>query len=179
MDMASRHCGLNFGRFPFEFGISGSAGSDHGSREPPFPIWRGTTALLEWYYRSSGTAAVVSRYYGSCGTAAVGSRYYCWMPVPSFPTKLGSLLLFCLVAYALFFRVFLLVVCLVPGDDHPEQRVRRVNPGRATSKRYRTSEPAGGSSSTQPPLAGASSSAPPPPQQSKRSANKPKGKDCD
>ena len=49
--MASRHCGLKFGRFPFEFGISGSAGSDHSSREPPFPIWRGTTAHLERYYR--------------------------------------------------------------------------------------------------------------------------------
>ena len=67
-------------------------------------------------------------------------------------------------------------LCLVPGDDHPEQQVCRVNPGRATSKRYRTFEPAGGSSSTQPPPAGTSASAPPPPQQSKRSSNKPKGK---
>ena len=80
------------------------------------------------------------------------------------------------MAYALFFRVFLLLVCLVLGGDHPEQQARRVNPGHATSKRYRTTESAGGSSSAPPPPAGASSSAPPPPQQSKRSANKPKGK---
>ena len=85
-------------------------------------------------------------------------------------------MLLCLVAYALSFMLFLLLVCLVPGDDHPEQQIPRVNPGHATSKRYRTSESAGGSSSTQLPLAGATSSAPPPPQQTKRSANKPKGK---
>ena len=78
--MDSRLCGFKFGRFLFEFGISGSAGSVHGSREPPFPVWRGTTALLKRYYHSSGTGAVVSRYYRSCGTAAVGSRYYRWMP---------------------------------------------------------------------------------------------------
>ena len=76
MEMASRHCGLKFGRFLFEFGISGSAGSDHGSREPPFPISRGTTALLERYYRSSGTAALVSRYYRWSGTAAGWLQYY-------------------------------------------------------------------------------------------------------
>ena len=54
-------------------------------------------------------------------------------------------------------------LCLVPGDEHPEQSARRVNPGRATSKRYRTSESAGGSSS-----------APPPPQLKKKSVVKPK-----
>ena len=65
MEMASRPYGFKFGRFIFEFGIFGSAGSVNGSREPPFPIWRGTTALLERYYRASGTAAYGSRYYRS------------------------------------------------------------------------------------------------------------------
>ena len=54
-------------------------------------------------------------------------------------------------------------MCLVPGDKRPEQQVRRVNPGRATSKRYRTSE-----------SAGASSSAAPLPQLQKKPANRPK-----
>ena len=71
---------------------------------------------------------------------------------------------------------FALFLCLAPGDDRSEQQGRRINPGRATSKRYRTSEPVGGSSSTQPPPASTSASVPPPPQQSKRAANKPKGK---
>ena len=39
---------------------------------------------------------------------------------------------------------FALFLCLAPGDDHSEQQGRRINPGRATSKCYRTSEPAGG-----------------------------------
>ena len=69
--MASRPCGLKFGRFIFEFGISGSAGSMHGSKEPPFPIWRGTTALLERYYHASGTAAYGSRYYRSRSRAVL------------------------------------------------------------------------------------------------------------
>ena len=69
-----------------------------------------------------------------------------------------------------------LFLYLALGDDRAEKQGHRINPGRATSKRYRTSEPAGGSSSTQPPPASASASVPPPPQQSKRSANKPKGK---
>ena len=72
-------------------------------------------------------------------------------------------MLFCLEACALSFVLFLLLVCLVPGDEHPEQQVRRVNPGRSTSKRYRTSE-----------TAGASSSAQPPPQLQKKPANMPK-----
>ena len=72
-------------------------------------------------------------------------------------------MLFCLEAYALSFVLFLLLVCLVPGDEHPEQQVRRVNPGRAMSKRYRTSE-----------SVGASSSAAPPPQHQKKLANRPK-----
>ena len=71
---------------------------------------------------------------------------------------------------------FALFLCLAPGDDRSEQQGRCINPGHATSKRYRTSEPAGGSSSTQLPPASASASVPPPPQQSKRAANKPKGK---
>ena len=81
-------------------------------------------------------------------------------------------MLFCLVAYALSFVLFLLLVCLVPGDEHPEQQVRRVNPGRSTSKRYRSSETAGGSSSAPPPPGGASSSANPP--RKKKIANRPK-----
>ena len=81
-------------------------------------------------------------------------------------------MLFCLEAYAFFFRVGFLFVCLVPGDEHPEQQVRRVNPGRSTSKRYRTSESAGGSSSAPPPPVGASSSANP--QRQKKLANRPK-----
>mgnify|MGYP000966958676 CR=1 FL=1 len=56
MEMASRPCGLKFGRFIFEFGISGSAGSVHGSKGTAVP-------RLERYYRASGTAAVGSRYY--------------------------------------------------------------------------------------------------------------------
>ena len=72
-------------------------------------------------------------------------------------------MLFCLEAYTLSFVLVLLFVCLVPGDEHPEQQVRRVNPGRATSKRYRTSE-----------SASASSSAAPPPQLQKKPANRPK-----
>ena len=61
----------------------------------------------------------------------------------------------------LLFVLFLLLGCLVPGDDLPEQQVRRVNPGRATSKRYRTSETTAASSSV-------------PPQMKKMSASKPK-----
>ena len=82
------------------------------------------------------------------------------------------------MAYARSFWLFHVFVCLVLGDEHPEQQACRVNPGRATSKRYRTSESAGGSSSAPPPPAGASSSAPPPPQLKKKSAvkRKPKGK---
>ena len=72
-------------------------------------------------------------------------------------------MLFCLEAYALSFVLFLLFVCLARGDEHPEQQVHRVNPGRATSKRYRTSE-----------SVGASSSAAPPPQLQKKPANRPK-----
>ena len=97
MEMASRPFGLKFGRLIFEFGISGSAGSDHGSREPPFPIWRGTTALLEWYYRSSGTAAV-------------GSRYYRWMPSSIFSYQ-AWILVVLFGGLCSFFHVFLLVVC--------------------------------------------------------------------
>ena len=110
MEMASRHYGLNFGRFLFEFGISGSARSDHSSREPPFPIWRGTTALLKRYYHSSGTGAVVSRYYRSCGTAAVGSRYYRWMPSSIFSYQV-LILVVLFGGLCSLFRVFLLVVC--------------------------------------------------------------------
>ena len=83
-------------------------------------------------------------------------------------------MLFCLEAYAFSFVLVFLFVCLVPGGEHPEKQVRRVNPGRATSKRYHTSESAGGSSSAPPPPVGASSSAPPPPQLKKKTANKPK-----
>ena len=72
-------------------------------------------------------------------------------------------MLLCLEAYTLYFVLVLLFMCLVPGDEHPEQQVRRVNPGRATSKRYRTSE-----------SVGASSSAAPPPQLQKKPANRPK-----
>ena len=78
MEMASRPCGLKFGRFIFEFRISGSAGPVHGSREPPFPIWPGTTALLERYYRASGTGTYGSRYYHSPSGAilCLFERYY-------------------------------------------------------------------------------------------------------
>ena len=43
-----------------------------------------------------------------------------------------------LVAYARSFVLFLVYVCLVPGDGPSEQHIRRVNPGRSTSKRYCT-----------------------------------------
>ena len=54
--MASRPFGLKFGRLIFEFGISDSAGSVHGSKGTAIP-------RPERYYRASGTAAVGSRYY--------------------------------------------------------------------------------------------------------------------
>ena len=82
--MASRHCGLKFGRLLFEFGISGSAGSDHGSREPPFPIWRGTTALLKRYYHSSGTAAVCHGTTARMVLPLFGRGTTAGCPVPSF-----------------------------------------------------------------------------------------------
>ena len=85
-------------------------------------------------------------------------------------------LLLSLLAYARSFWLFCVFLCLAPGDDPSEHQARRINPGRATSKRYRTSEPTDGSSSTQPPPASASASVPPPPQHSKRSATKPKGR---
>ena len=67
-------------------------------------------------------------------------------------------------------------MCLVPGDEHPEQQVRRVNPGRSPSKWYRSSETAGGSSSAPPPAGGASSSANPPRKKKIASRPKPSGK---
>ena len=67
-----------------------------------------------------------------------------------------------MVAYARSFVVFLVSVCLVPGDGPSEQHVRHVNPGRSTLKRYRTSETAAASSSA------------PPPQPNKTIATKPK-----
>ena len=67
MEMASRTFGLMFGRFIFEFGITGNAGSVHGSREPPFP-------RLERYYRSqwSGTTARAVLPLMDHGTTVVG-----------------------------------------------------------------------------------------------------------
>jgi len=74
MEMASRPFGLMFGRFIFEFGIPGSAGSVHGSREPPFP-------RLERYYRSqvSGTTTWAVLPLMDRGTTAVCpiSSYSC------------------------------------------------------------------------------------------------------
>ena len=61
------------------------------------------------------------------------------------------ILLLCLLAHARSFWLLCVFLCLAPGDEHPEQQVHRVNPGRATSKRYRTSESAGASSSAAPP----------------------------
>ena len=97
MEMASSPFGLMFGRLIFEFGISDSAGSVHGSRELPFPVLSSTTAHLERYYRASGAAAV-------------GSRYYRWMPSSIFSYQV--LILFVLFGgLCSFFRVFLLVMC--------------------------------------------------------------------
>mgnify|MGYP005837980837 CR=1 FL=1 len=56
-----------------------------------------------------------------------------------------------LVAYARSLVLFLVFMCLVPGDGPSEQPVRRVNPGRTSSKRYRTSESGAASSSVRPP----------------------------
>ena len=67
------------------------------------------------------------------------------------------------MAYARSFILFLVFVCLVPGDGPSEQPIRHVNPGRTSSKRYRTSE-----------SGAASSSVPPPPPPKKTVANKPK-----
>ena len=71
LEKATRLFGLMFGRFIFEFGIPGSAGSDHGSRDPPCPVSGGTTAHMARYYRWSGTTAPRS---GT--TAYVAKRYY-------------------------------------------------------------------------------------------------------
>ena len=71
LEKATRLFGLMFGRFIFEFGIPGSAGSDHGSRDPPCPVSGGTTAHLARYYRWSGTTTPRS------GTIAyMAKRYY-------------------------------------------------------------------------------------------------------
>ena len=83
-------------------------------------------------------------------------------PVPS-SSHLSVIFLFVFVAYARSFWLFCVFVCVVPGDEVPEHQARRVNPGRASSKRYRTTEPAGGSYS-----------APPPPHLSKKPGVKPK-----
>ena len=57
LEKATRLFGLMFGRFIFEFGIPGSAGSDHGSRKPLFPILSGTAARAVLPLTMSGTAA--------------------------------------------------------------------------------------------------------------------------
>ena len=80
LEKATRLFGLMFGRFIFEFGIPGSAGSDHGSRDPPCPVSGGTTAHMTRYYRWSRTTAAGARYYRWCRTAAGQARYYRWMP---------------------------------------------------------------------------------------------------
>ena len=67
------------------------------------------------------------------------------------------------MAYARSFLLFLVFVCLVPGDGPSEEPVHHVNPGRTSSKRYGTSE-----------SGPASSSVPPPSQPKKMVANKPK-----
>ena len=64
LEKATRLFGLMFGRFIFEFGIPGSAGSDHGSRNPLCPVSGGTTAHLARYYHLRGTTAP------TCGTTA-------------------------------------------------------------------------------------------------------------
>ena len=63
LEKATRLFGFMFGRFIFEFGIPGSAGSDHGSRDPPCPVSSGTTAHMARYYRWSGTTAYVDKRY--------------------------------------------------------------------------------------------------------------------
>ena len=120
------------------------------------------------YYRPSGTVLPpIWR-----GTAAEQARYYRWMPSSIVSYHMIDPYLLCLFGFDRSFWLFLVSVCLVPGDEHPEQQVRRVNPGRSTSKRYRSSEAAGGSSSAPPPPVGASSSANPP--LKKKTANRPK-----
>ncbi len=51
------------------------------------------------------------------------------------------------IAREFFLFAVCMFVCVVPGDEVPEHQARRVNPGRASSKRYRSSKTAGGSSS--------------------------------
>ena len=103
-----------------------------------FPASSGTTALPERYYR-------LERYYSS--------RVMVLPPFYQFPSY--SYLSVILFVHVCGLRLFLLVVCMfvcvVPGDEVPEHQARRVNPGRASSKRYRTTEPAEGSSSAPPP----------------------------
>ena len=78
------------------------------------------------------------------------------------------------VAYACSLVLFLVFLCLVPGDGPSEVHTHRINPGRSGSKRYRTSEAAAASSSVP------SSSAPPtqsqPPTKSVAKKSKPKPK---
>ena len=90
LEKATRLFGLMFGRFIFEFGITGSAGSDHGSRNRRFPVLRGTTA-------PAGAVLPLGWY------SAYGQRYYRCLP-DSIITYL------CLIHVVLFggFRFFFL-----------------------------------------------------------------------
>ena len=114
LEKATRLFGLMFGRFIFEFGIPGSAGSDHGSRDPPCSISGGTTAHMARYYRWSRTTAprggttayVVKRYYRWAGTVLPrDAQFHCFLPHvdPS---------LLCLFGFDRFYWLFLVSVCL-------------------------------------------------------------------
>ena len=121
---------------------------------------------LRRYYRPSGAVLPLERYYRCGGTVLPpDAQFHRFLP------HVDPYLL-CLFGFDRSFWLFRVSVRLVPGDEHPEQQVRRVNPGRSTSKRYRTSEAAGGSSSAPLPPVGASSSANP--SLKKKTANRPK-----
>ena len=130
----------------------------------------GAVPPLERYCRCGGTVLPLVRYCRCAGTVLPpDAQFHRFLP------HVDPYLL-CLFGFDRSFWLFCVSVCLVPGDEHPEQQVRRVNPGRSTSKRYRTSEATGGSSSAQPPPVGASSSANPPRKKKIASRPKPSGK---
>ena len=111
-----------------------------------FPVLSGTTAPSEAVLPLGAVLPLTGR-----GTTALYQ----------FPPYSYLSVIFLLVFCGLysFFLVVCVFLCVVPGDELPEHQARRINLGRATSKRYRTTESVGGSSS-----------APPPPQLKKKSA---------
>ena len=81
---------------------------------------------LERYCRCGGTVLPLVRYCRCAGTVLPpDAQFHRFLP------HVDPYLL-CLFGFDRSFWLFLVSVCLVPGDEHPEQQVRRVNPGRST-----------------------------------------------